>query len=89
MRAGQETHLSRAGVPIDAETNIVALLTDHPAAVTVFLGRRMHCVGCPVARFETIADACRIYHYPLAGFLAELQSVTAGKPTHLNLAQGC
>jgi hybrid cluster-associated redox disulfide protein len=32
-----------------------------PAAVRVLLDRRMHCVGCPFARFETVAEAAAIY----------------------------
>ena len=32
-----------------------------PAAAQVFLDRRMSCVGCPFARFETVADVAATY----------------------------
>ncbi len=32
-----------------------------PAAARVFLDRRMACVGCPFARFETVADVAAVY----------------------------
>ena len=30
-----------------------------PATIRVFLNYRMRCVGCPIACFHTIEDACR------------------------------
>ena len=30
-----------------------------PATIRVFLDYRMHCVGCPIACFHTVDDACR------------------------------
>ena len=30
-----------------------------PATIRVFLNHRMHCVGCPIACFHTVEDACR------------------------------
>jgi hybrid cluster-associated redox disulfide protein len=47
-----------------------------PATAAVFIRHRMHCVGCDVARFETLAAACRIYGQPLEAVLAELQEVS-------------
>lgn len=32
-----------------------------PAAARVFLDRRMACVGCPFARFETVAEVAAVY----------------------------
>lgn len=68
--------------PITAQSNVDRVLTDFPATVPVFLGRRMHCVSCPIARFESIADACRIYRLPVAGFLADLRAATAIERAH-------
>lgn len=48
------------------------VLTRYPATAVVFLRWKMQCVGCPIARFESIDDACRIYQQPLDRFLAEL-----------------
>lgn len=58
---------------ITTEARIDQVLNEYPAAAQVFLTWGMHCVGCPIARFESIAEACRIYQRPLDRFLAELQ----------------
>ncbi len=60
--------------PIATDTIIDRVMTDYPATVPVFLRWRMQCVGCPIAPFETIADACRIYQQPLDRFLTELRT---------------
>jgi hybrid cluster-associated redox disulfide protein len=46
-----------------------------PATVKVFILHRMACVGCPMARFTTIAEAAKIYNLPLDSFLHELEQV--------------
>ena len=48
------------------------VLNRYPATAVVFLRWKMQCVGCPIARFESIDDACRIYQQPVDRFLAEL-----------------
>ena len=70
--------MSPAATPTDAaaitsEWTIEEIVNRFPAVVPVFIARRMHCVGCAVARFERVIDACRIYQHPLDGFLAELR----------------
>jgi hybrid cluster-associated redox disulfide protein len=69
----QELFVSARAGTITIEARIDQVLTEYPAAAQVFLTWGMHCVGCPIARFESIADACRIYQRPLDRFLAELQ----------------
>lgn len=64
--------------PINASTNVDDLLDQFPAAARVFIRRRMGCVGCAMARFETIADVCRVYHQPLATVLGELRDSATG-----------
>lgn len=65
---------------ITTETSIDWVLATYPATAPVFLRWRMQCVGCPIARFESIADACSIYQRPLDRFLTELR-LAATKPT--------
>jgi len=62
---------------ITGDSNVDELMTQHPATVSVFLQRRMHCPGCLVARFETLSEVCRIYRMPLQPLLHELQVVAA------------
>lgn len=51
-----------------------------PMAAEVFVRRRMHCIGCEVARFETIADACRIYRQPVHAVVGELKRTIEAGP---------
>lgn len=60
---------------ISGEMIVEDILDRFPQAVGVFLHRRMHCVGCPIARFETLAEACHIYRQPLDSMLADLAEV--------------
>jgi hypothetical protein len=39
----------------------------------------MHCVGCPIACFHTVDDACREHNVDRARFLADLRAVAAGQ----------
>lgn len=58
--------------PIDPQLTLADLINRHPKAASVLLARRMHCVGCAVAAFETIEEACAIYGLPLDDVLADL-----------------
>jgi hybrid cluster-associated redox disulfide protein len=48
-----------------------------PATIRVFLDHRMHCVGCPIACFHTVDDACREHKVDQAAFLADLRATAA------------
>jgi len=39
------------------------IMTRWPATVHVFIGWRLHCVGCPIADFHRLADAAREHGY--------------------------
>ncbi len=54
------------------ELTIAELLTTWPATMTVFLQRRMECVGCVMARFETVDEAAVNYAIPAPVLLAEI-----------------
>jgi hybrid cluster-associated redox disulfide protein len=54
------------------------LLAAYPAAARVLIGHRMHCVGCDVSPFETIADACGIYGMAAEDLFAEIERASAG-----------
>ena len=45
-----------------------------PATIRVFLDHRMHCVGCPIACFHTIDDACREHDVDRTDFLDEIRA---------------
>lgn len=53
------------------------VLERHPSAIRVFLDRRMACVGCTMAPFDTIADCAANYGTSAEGLLADLRSARA------------
>jgi hybrid cluster-associated redox disulfide protein len=55
-----------------ATTTVSAYLERCPEGARVFLAHRMACVGCSLAKFDTLADAARAYGLPLDAFLHEL-----------------
>jgi hybrid cluster-associated redox disulfide protein len=51
------------------------LMSAWPQVIPVLLARRMACVGCDMARFETLADSARIYGLDLKVLMADLNRV--------------
>jgi hybrid cluster-associated redox disulfide protein len=43
-----------------------------PGTIRVFLDFKLGCVGCPIAGFHDIGDACREHHIDRDAFLAAL-----------------
>ena len=60
----------------ELETTVSELLEQWPECAQVLNERRMACVGCELAAFDTLADAARVYGLDRAVLLAELRSVT-------------
>jgi hybrid cluster-associated redox disulfide protein len=48
-----------------------------PATIRVFLAYRMGCVGCPIACFHTVRDACAEHRIDERAFLADLRAAAA------------
>ena len=48
-----------------------------PATARVFIQRRMACVGCIMAPFQTLANAARAYHISESELLAEMQAAAS------------
>jgi hybrid cluster-associated redox disulfide protein len=63
-------------IPISGETIVEEIIDGIPQAAAIFVRHRMHCVGCPIARFETLAEACGIYRLSLDEVLSDLQAAT-------------
>lgn len=61
-----------------AEDTISDVLERWPAAVAVFLHRRMACPGCTMAPFMTVGEAARSYGIPTADLLADLRAAAGG-----------
>jgi hybrid cluster-associated redox disulfide protein len=60
-------------------STIAEFLAAAPAAARIFIGHKMHCVGCDIAPFETLADACGIYGVGVEEVFAELQRAIAAQ----------
>jgi hybrid cluster-associated redox disulfide protein len=68
--------------PVESATTTVSdYLERCPEGARVFLAHRMACVGCSLAKFDTLADAARSYGLPLEGFLHELAELTVAGST--------
>lgn len=58
----------------DPDLPLAHLMSAWPATIPVFLRHRMLCVGCLIAPFHTIVDACAEYGLDEAAFVAELKA---------------
>jgi hybrid cluster-associated redox disulfide protein len=48
-----------------------------PATIRVFLDFRMSCVGCPIASFHSVDEACREHGVECDDFMAALRNAIA------------
>ncbi|MCC7415568.1 MAG: DUF1858 domain-containing protein [Acidobacteria bacterium] len=64
---------------VTPSNTIAELLAAHPVAARVLVSHRMHCVGCEIAPFETIADACRTYGVAVEELFNEIQQSFEGQ----------
>jgi hybrid cluster-associated redox disulfide protein len=66
---------------ITAESLVQEVVAQHPAAIPVFVGFGMGCVGCTISPFHTIADSAREHALPLEPLLGDLnRALQIGKP---------
>ena len=66
---------------INAHETVSALLARDPQTARVLLNHRMHCVGCAIAPFETLAEVCLVYGVPLEQLLEELRHGSSREPS--------
>ncbi|HKA75435.1 MAG TPA: DUF1858 domain-containing protein [Xanthobacteraceae bacterium] len=67
---------------IEMDTLVDDVMRRHPATIRVFLDHKMSCVGCPIACFHTVEDACREHGVEAMGFLAALRAGAASAAAH-------
>lgn len=68
------SHVSESDL-VTVDTNIDDLIEHFPDVASVFVRHRMACVGCDLAHFDSVADACQWYSMPPATLLAEIRDV--------------
>jgi hybrid cluster-associated redox disulfide protein len=64
-------------MPIEFDDLVDEVMSGAPATIRVFLAFKMGCVGCPIACFHTVDDACREHSVDRHAFLEALRSVVA------------
>ena len=62
---------------IESTQSVDDVMRRWPATIRVFLNHGMRCVGCPIACFHTVDDACREHKVDHAVFLADLRAAAA------------
>jgi hybrid cluster-associated redox disulfide protein len=61
-----------AMLAVTPDTTIDELLTAYPAAARAFVNHGMACVGCTMARFDTVGQAAIEYGLDIAPFVSEI-----------------
>jgi hybrid cluster-associated redox disulfide protein len=64
-------------MPIGFDDLVDDVMTGVPETIRVFLEFRMRCVGCPIACFHSVDDACREHGADRDLFLNALRAVAA------------
>lgn len=58
--------------------SVVEIMNRWPATIGVFLDLDMHCVGCPVGAFQTLATAAEEHTIPFDRLRSEIDAAIAG-----------
>lgn len=61
-------------MPVEPDDLVDEVMRSHPMTIRVFLDFRMSCVGCPIACFHTVVDACIEHGVDRDEFLQALRS---------------
>jgi hybrid cluster-associated redox disulfide protein len=59
------------------DSTVNEVMSAFPATIRVFLEFRMGCVGCPIACFHTVDDACCEHGVDREAFMNALRAVSA------------
>lgn len=62
---------------IGPNTLVDDVMRAYPRSIRVFMANRMQCIGCPVGRIHTLADACREHEIDLAELIAALEDMAS------------
>jgi hybrid cluster-associated redox disulfide protein len=59
-------------MPISFYDSVDDVIRTKPETIRVFLAHRMGCVGCPIATFHTVDDACHEHDIDRDAFMEAL-----------------
>jgi hybrid cluster-associated redox disulfide protein len=66
-------------IRITLDTPVQKVMQRYPGTVPVFRRNGMHCFGCALARFHTVADAAHEYGLDAPSLLAALVAAVKGE----------
>jgi hybrid cluster-associated redox disulfide protein len=69
---GHATYSGRTPMALQSHLLVEDVMGRWPATIRVFLDFKLSCVGCPIAGFHDIDDACREHGIDRDAFLAAL-----------------
>jgi hybrid cluster-associated redox disulfide protein len=72
---------------LTASMTVGDVLLKRPFAARILVNHHMHCVGCAIAPFETVAEACEIYGVSVGDLLAELNADDDGNLGSRNMSE--
>ncbi len=55
------------------EMSVAEIMRRWPPTIGVFIANDMHCIGCPIAIFHTLADAALEHHLAVAPLTASIR----------------
>lgn len=58
---------------IDTTAMVSDVLNRHPSTMRVFIGHGMACIGCVIAPYHTIEDACAEYNLEVDSVMREMR----------------
>ena len=64
---------------ISKDTVIGTILDSAPETAPFFLEMGMHCLGCPSARSETVAQACMVHGVNVDDLVSKINAFLADK----------
>jgi len=64
--------------PITLQHSLAEIMETWPQTVPFFLKHHMVCVGCQMAKFDTLEEALATYGYPPEPFLRLLNEIARG-----------
>ncbi|HXF62129.1 MAG TPA: DUF1858 domain-containing protein [Caldilineaceae bacterium] len=70
------------GAVVEGGLTVAEVLSQWPATIPVFLRYHTACVGCVMARFETLDEVAAIYGLDQSQFVAELRRAATEPPVY-------
>jgi len=62
---------------ITGEMSIMEIVQKYPETVPVFMKHGLHCLGCAIAQFETLAEGAAAHRMDLVALLKDLNEVAS------------